>query len=58
MSRLKGELVAQTKTALAVESLNPGDKVLIAESCTPYRTAEDIRWVKFHAGCAGRWEAI
>lgn len=46
MSRLKGDLVAQTKAALATESLRPGDKVLIAESCTHHPIEEDIGRVK------------
>ena len=46
MSRLKGDLVAQTKAALTVESLRPGDKVLIAESCTHHPIEEDIGRVK------------
>jgi [FeFe] hydrogenase H-cluster maturation GTPase HydF len=46
MSRLKGDLVAQTKAALTVDSLKPGDKVLIAESCTHHPIEEDIGRVK------------
>jgi [FeFe] hydrogenase H-cluster maturation GTPase HydF len=46
MSRLKGDLVEQTKAALATESLRPGDKVLIAESCTHHPIEEDIGRVK------------
>ena len=46
LSRLKGDLVAQTKAALTVDSLQPGDKVLIAESCTHHPIEEDIGRVK------------
>jgi [FeFe] hydrogenase H-cluster maturation GTPase HydF len=46
MSRLKGDLVAQTKAALTVDSLKPGDRVLIAESCTHHPIEEDIGRVK------------
>lgn len=46
LSRLKGDLVAQTKAAVAVESLRPGDKVLVAESCTHHPIQEDIGRVK------------
>jgi [FeFe] hydrogenase H-cluster maturation GTPase HydF len=46
LSRLKGDLVAQTKAALAVDSLRPGDKVLIGESCTHHPIEEDIGRVK------------
>jgi [FeFe] hydrogenase H-cluster maturation GTPase HydF len=46
LSRLKGDLVAQTRAALTVDSLKPGDKVLIAESCTHHAIEEDIGRVK------------
>jgi [FeFe] hydrogenase H-cluster maturation GTPase HydF len=46
MSRLKGDLVAQTRAALTVDSLQPGDKVLIAESCTHHPIEEDFGRVK------------
>jgi len=46
LSRLKGDLVAQTKAALTVDSLKPGDKVLVAESCTHHPIEEDIGRVK------------
>jgi [FeFe] hydrogenase H-cluster maturation GTPase HydF len=56
LSRLKGDLVAQTRTAVAVDSLRPGDKVLVAESCTHHPVEEDIgrvkipRWLKGYVG--------
>ena len=56
MSRLKGDLVAQTKAALITDSLRPGDKVLIAESCTHHPIEEDIgrvkipRWLRQRVG--------
>jgi [FeFe] hydrogenase H-cluster maturation GTPase HydF len=46
LSRLKGDLVEQTRAALAVDSLRPGDKVLVAESCTHHPVEEDIGRVK------------
>lgn len=46
LSRLKGDLVAQTRAALTVDSLRPGDKVLVAESCTHHPIEEDIGRVK------------
>jgi [FeFe] hydrogenase H-cluster maturation GTPase HydF len=46
LSRLKGDLVAQTRAAVAVDSLRPGDKVLVAESCTHHPIEEDIGRVK------------
>jgi len=56
LSRLKGDLVAQTRAAVAVESLRPGDKVLVAESCTHHPVQEDIgrvkipRWLQKYVG--------
>jgi [FeFe] hydrogenase H-cluster maturation GTPase HydF len=56
LSRLKGDLVAQTKAAVAADLLQPGDKVLIAESCTHHPIEEDIgrvkipRWLRKHVG--------
>jgi len=46
LSRLKGDLVAQTRAAVAIDSLRPGDKVLIAETCTHHPVEEDIGRVK------------
>jgi [FeFe] hydrogenase H-cluster maturation GTPase HydF len=46
LSRLKGDLVAQTRAAVTVDSLRPGDKVLVAESCTHHPIEEDIGRVK------------
>ena len=56
LSRLKGDLVAQTIAAVAVETLQPGDKVLVAESCTHHPIEEDIgrvkipRWLQQYVG--------
>ncbi len=45
-SRFKGDLVTQTLGAMAIEDLNPGDKILIAEACSHHPIAEDIGRVK------------
>ena len=45
-SRFKGDLVTQTLGAMAVEDLDPGDKILIAEACTHHPIGEDIGRVK------------
>lgn len=45
-SRLKGDLAAQVRSTLAIDSLQPGDKVLVAESCTHHPVEEDIGRVK------------
>jgi [FeFe] hydrogenase H-cluster maturation GTPase HydF len=56
LSRLKGDLVAQTRAAVSVEQLEPGDKVLVAESCTHHPVEEDIgrvkipRWLEQYVG--------
>jgi [FeFe] hydrogenase H-cluster maturation GTPase HydF len=56
LSRLKGDLVAQTRAAVTIESLRPGDKVLIAETCTHHPIEEDIgrvkipRWLNQYVG--------
>jgi [FeFe] hydrogenase H-cluster maturation GTPase HydF len=56
LSRLKGDLIAQTRAAVAVDLLKPGDKVLVAESCTHHPIEEDIgrvkipRWLERYVG--------
>ena len=55
-ARYKGNLETLTAGALAVDHLQPGDKVLIAEACTHHRVADDIgtvkipRWLRQHVG--------
>lgn len=46
MARCKGDLVELAKGAKAVEALEPGDHVLIAEGCTHHRQSDDIGTVK------------
>jgi [FeFe] hydrogenase H-cluster maturation GTPase HydF len=45
-ARLKGNLVVQTQGALAIETLHPGDRILVAEACTHHPIGEDIGRVK------------
>jgi [FeFe] hydrogenase H-cluster maturation GTPase HydF len=45
-SRFKGDLLTQVQGALAIETLRPGDRVLIAEACTHHPIGEDIGRVK------------
>jgi [FeFe] hydrogenase H-cluster maturation GTPase HydF len=45
-ARLKGDLVAQTRAAVTIDSLEPGDRVLVAESCTHHPVQDDIGRVK------------
>ncbi len=45
-ARFKGDLTALVRGALAIEHLQPGDPVLIAESCTHHPIVDDIGRVK------------
>ncbi len=63
-SRFKGELITQSVGALAVESLKPNDKILIAEACSHHPIGEDIgrvkipRWLTQYVGCKLDFEVI
>jgi len=46
MSRFQGDLAAQVRGTLAIETLRGGDRVLVAEGCTHHPTEEDIGRVK------------
>ena len=46
MARYKGDIMALARGAKAIESLVPGDKILIAEACTHHQQADDIGKVK------------
>ena len=56
MARKKGLLDLAVKGVTALESLNDGDSVLIAEGCTHHRQCDDIgtvkipRWIKQYTG--------
>ncbi|MFH1735006.1 MAG: [FeFe] hydrogenase H-cluster maturation GTPase HydF, partial [bacterium] len=45
-SRFKGNLAEQVRGTTAIENLNPGDRVLIAEACSHHPIADDIGRVK------------
>jgi [FeFe] hydrogenase H-cluster maturation GTPase HydF len=51
-----GDLVTQAEGAAAVESLRPGDRVLVAEACSHHPIEDDIgrvkipRWLNEHMG--------
>ncbi len=55
-ARFKGDLSTQVEGALAIERLRPGDRLLIAESCSHHPIADDIgrvkipRWLTQYAG--------
>lgn len=46
MARYKGDLEELVRGALAIDRLQPGDRVLISEVCTHHRQADDIGTVK------------
>jgi [FeFe] hydrogenase H-cluster maturation GTPase HydF len=46
MARQKGGLEAQAEGAAAIETLQPGDRVLIAEACSQHAPEDDIGRVK------------
>lgn len=56
MARYKGFLDAAVEGVAAIDRLEDGDKVLIAEGCTHHRQCEDIgtvkipKWLKEHTG--------
>lgn len=55
-ARFKGDLCAQVRGTLAIEKLRPGDRILVAESCTHHPIGEDIgrvkipRWLRQYVG--------
>jgi [FeFe] hydrogenase H-cluster maturation GTPase HydF len=55
-ARFKGDLITQVEGTLAIERLKPGDRVLIAESCSHHPIGEDIgrvkipRWLSQYVG--------
>jgi [FeFe] hydrogenase H-cluster maturation GTPase HydF len=55
-ARFKGDLVSMARGAAAINRLQPGDRVLIAESCTHHPIGDDIgrikipRWLEQYVG--------
>ena len=55
-SRLKGDMQLMARGTAAIDSLQQGDKVLIAESCSHHAAADDIgrvkipRWLRQYVG--------
>ena len=56
MARFKGDLPAFARGVRTIEALHPGDRVLVAESCSHHPLADDIgrvkipRWLDQHVG--------
>ncbi|MBU9889377.1 MAG: [FeFe] hydrogenase H-cluster maturation GTPase HydF [Candidatus Omnitrophica bacterium] len=49
LSRLKGDMAIMTRGVFAIRDLRPGDKILIAESCSHHAIEGDIGRVKIPA---------
>ncbi len=55
-ARFKGDLVEMVRGAVAIDRLKPGDRVLVAESCTHHPIGDDIgrvkipRWITQYVG--------
>jgi len=55
-ARFRGDLPEQVRGALAIESLKPGDRVLVAEACSHHPIGDDIgrvkipRWLQQYVG--------
>jgi [FeFe] hydrogenase H-cluster maturation GTPase HydF len=55
-ARFKGDLTAYVRGTMAIENLVPGDRVLVAESCSHHPIGEDIgrvkipRWLQQYVG--------
>ena len=56
MARQKGDLAVQAEGAAVIETLQPGDRVLIAEACSHHAPEDDIgrvkipRWLSQYVG--------
>ncbi|HOV33986.1 MAG TPA: [FeFe] hydrogenase H-cluster maturation GTPase HydF [Candidatus Hydrogenedens sp.] len=63
-SRFRGDLLTQVEGTLAIETLKPGDKILIAESCSHHPIADDIgrvkipRWLMQYVGGKLEFETV
>ena len=55
-SRLKGDMIEMARGAAAIESLQPGSKILISEACSHHASEDDIgrvkipRWIRQFLG--------
>ena len=58
MARFQGDLAEQVRGTLAIEQLGPGDRVLVAETCTHHPIGDDIgrvkipRWLTQYTGAS------
>jgi [FeFe] hydrogenase H-cluster maturation GTPase HydF len=64
LSRCKGDLEVQAAGAAAIESLEDGDRVLIAEACTHHAVVDDIgrvkipKWLKKFTGATLKIDVV
>jgi [FeFe] hydrogenase H-cluster maturation GTPase HydF len=64
MARFQGDLAEQARGTLAIERLQGGDRVLVAEACTHHPVGEDIgrvkipRWLTQYVGARLEFEHI
>jgi [FeFe] hydrogenase H-cluster maturation GTPase HydF len=63
-ARFRGDLLTQVQGTLAVDSLRPGDRILVAESCSHHPIGEDIgrikipQWLTQYVGGQLRFDQI
>jgi len=63
-ARNKGDLCEFVRGAMAIENIQPGDRVLIAEACTHHPIGEDIgrvkipRWMRQYVGGDVRFDSV
>jgi [FeFe] hydrogenase H-cluster maturation GTPase HydF len=63
-ARAKGDLSAFVRGAMAIDSLQPGDRVLVAEACSHHPIGEDIgrvkipRWLRQYVGGKLEFETV
>ncbi|MFA7691745.1 MAG: [FeFe] hydrogenase H-cluster maturation GTPase HydF [Candidatus Hydrogenedentales bacterium] len=63
-ARFRGDLVTQVAGALAIDSLKPNDRVLIAESCSHHPIEDDIgrvkipRWLTQYVGGPLQFDSV
>jgi [FeFe] hydrogenase H-cluster maturation GTPase HydF len=64
MARFKGDLLAQVRGTLAIETLRRNDRVLVAEACAHHPIGEDIgrvkipRWLTSYTGVKLQFEHV
>ena len=63
-ARFKGDLTTQVAGTLAIEDLNGGDRILVAESCSHHPIGDDIgrvkipRWLTQYVGAKLNFETV